>query len=595
MKVIKDRFLSAYNNIMFIFKAQMKVRPSMYLCSVALGIIRCAFMLITVLMPKAVVESFSNAQNEGRILMIIAFFSVSLSILSYADHVLTRVLQKEGYYLPHHMLLQLARKMTRIDYRDVDSKKFNEAYTCAENAVFKLTSKGDEAIRLLFSSIIEIVAIVAVIATLDWGAVILLVASAIAQIMLDSRINKENNVFRKRIAAEMHGMNYPMCVLEGYFPGIKDIITFDGQSLFTGKMEKAAKRADRKYTANQLYTAKIRFFQYLIRGAETAAIYMILAYRFNSSSLTAGLLIMYITAAGQLKGILNTVLAGWLSIEETQIYMNQYREVMEYPEKYYFGITDGNTSGPKHMPLRPEIEFRNVSFRYSDEGEQVLDDVSFKIPYGQKLVVVGENGAGKTTLIKLLLRLYDTYSGKICINGVDIRDIDIEEYWDSLTAVFQDYQLFDCSLSENIGFLDGESERIRIILHELGSDSFTDRLDMQINSSGGSASTGERQTIAIARALYKGGSINVFDEVTSSIDPVKEAMIYETIRKHSGENTLIYISHRLAVCKDSDIILLLDRGKVKEYGTHVRLMENDGEYARLFRMQSEKYKVDGCI
>ncbi len=586
MKALKERLLTAYNNIRFIFKAQMKVRPTMYLCSFLLGLIRCGFMLITVLMPKVVVECFSDPQKEGRMMLVIACFAIALAVLTYADRVLTRVLEKEGYYLPHHMLLQLARKMTRIDYKDVDSKKFNEAYTCAENAVFKLTSKGDEAIRLLFSSMIEIIAIVAVIATLDWGALLLLVVASVAQIMLDSRINRENNIFRKNIAPEMHGMNYPMCVLEGYFPGIKDIITFDGQSLFTGKMGKAAERADRKYTANQFHAAFIRFFQYLIRGAETAAVYFILAYRFETGSLTAGLLIMYITAAGQFKGILNTVLAGWLSIEETQTYMSQYREVMDSPEKNFCG----GATRQNHMPSRPEIEFSHVSFRYGDGESLALDDVSFKISYGQKLVIVGENGAGKTTLIKLLLRLYDTYSGSICINGTDIRDMGIEEYWDSITAVFQDYQLFDCSLSENIGFLDCKQDRIREILHELGADTFADRPDMLINSAGGSASIGERQTIAIARALYKGGLINIFDEVTSSIDPLREASIYDAIQKRSGENTLIYISHRLAVCKDSDRILLMDHGKVKEYGTHARLMEDDREYARLYRMQSEKYR-----
>lgn len=587
MKHIKNTL----SNMRFIFSGQFQVCPMAFVYSFMLGLVNCLTMGATIVMPGMVIDALARETGNGRLLRIIVIYAVVMGVLLYAGRILTRFQQKSGYYLPHTLMLRLARKMMRIDYKDVESRHFNEAYTNAENAVFKLTSKGDELIRLLFSAVFEFVMIVAVVATLDWLAVLVILICAVLQIWLDTKVNKNNYNYRKSVVPQFHGINYPKCVLEGFFPGMKDIITFEGQKLFLDKMHDACGEAHRKYAAKQYRELAVRIFQYLIRGVELAAVYAILIYRFRIASLSAGSLVMYITAAGELKQVLNTIFAGMVSVGEAEMYMKQYREVMGFPEnmrrtqKEAVPVTDaaGESCSPK-------IEFCDVSFRYSENTDYVLRNVSFTLNPGEKLVLIGENGAGKSTLIKLLLRLYDVTEGCIRVNGRDIRNVDYDEYQKMFAAVFQDYQLFECSIGENIGFENVDENRARDILSEVGLCAFADRMSRKVGGDGADMSGGESQMVAIARAIYKNARISVFDEVTSAIDPVREASVYGAIRKHAAGKSLIYISHRLSVCTLCDHILLLDNGQILEYGSHAELMQQNGRYAELFRMQAEKYQ-----
>lgn len=596
----------ALSNMKFILTEQLKVYPKAFAYSFGLGLIRCLTMGAMILMPKIMVDALSREVGDERLFLIIILYAAAMAVLMYLGSVFTRLQQKSGYYLPHTLMLGLARKMTRIDYKDVESRKFNEAYTNAENAVFKLTAKGDELIRLLFSAVLEFVMIVTVVSTLDWLAVLIIIISAALQIWLDIKVNENTQNFRKTVVPQLHGINYPKCVLEGFFPGMKDIITFEGGELFLHKMHEAYDEVHKKFTAKISFEFKIRVMQYLIRGLELTAVYFILIYRFFNVSISAGSLLMYITAAGELKQVLNTILAGVLSVGEAEVYMRQYREVMEFPENMRqtwemaadeTGVAppEALAAGifPSEFPVggaaSPRIQFCNVSFRYSEREEYVLQNVSFTLEPGEKLVLIGENGAGKSTLIKLLLRLYDVTEGCILVNGTDIRSVDYDEYQGMFAAVFQDYQLFDCHLGENICFENVEEDRARNILSEVGLGKFADKLELEMHSEGG-MSGGERQMVAIGRAIYKSAPVSVYDEVTSAIDPLREASIYKTIRENAMGRSLIYISHRLAVCTYCDHILLLDKGRILEYGSHEELMKKNGKYAQLFSMQAEKYR-----
>lgn len=597
----------ALSNMKFIFAMQLKVYPKAFAYSFGLGLISCLTMGATILMPKIMVDALTREAGDERLFLIITLYAAAMAALMYLSSVFTRFQQKSGYYLPHTLMLGLARKMTRIDYKDVESRRFNEAYTNAENAVFKLTSKGDELIRLLFSAILEFFMIVTVVATLDWLAVLIIIISAALQIWLDTKVNGNTQTFRKVVVPQLHGINYPKCILEGFFPGMKDIITFEGGELFLHKMHDAYGEIHKKFAARLSYEFKIRLIQYLIRGLELAAVYFILVYRFFNAAISAGSLLMYITAAGELKQVLNTILAGTLSVGEAEMYMRQYREVMEFPENMRqtrekaadetgLALPEAPTTGvisPEVLvggAVSPRIQFCNVSFRYSENAEYVLRNVSFTLEPGEKLVLIGENGAGKSTLIKLLLRLYDVTEGCILVNGTDIRSVDYDEYQGMFAAVFQDYQLFDCRLGENIGFDNVEEDRVRDILSEVGLGRFSDKIELEVHSEGGGMSGGERQMVAIGRAIYKSAPVSVYDEVTSAIDPLREASIYNAIRENAGGRSLVYISHRLAVCTLCDHIMLLDKGRILEYGSHAELMKKNGKYARLFSMQAEKYR-----
>lgn len=253
-----------------------------------------------------------------------------------------------------------------------------------------------------------------------------------------------------------------------------------------------------------------------------------------------------------------------------------------------------------------EIELKDVSFAYPGNEKNSLENVNLKLKAGEKLALVGPNGAGKTTLIKLLCRLYTPTSGKILLNGKDIREFDFAEYTSVFSVVFQDFELLAFSVKDNL--LVGKSsvaknaedkreeeqlwkvlekvdmsERVKNLPEGLDSLLFKD------NGDGTALSGGESQKLAIARALYKDAPFVVLDEPAAALDPIAEAQIYENFDKLVQGKSSVYISHRMSSCQFCDRIIVLDQGKITEEGDHAQLMENQGLYARLYQAQAKHY------
>ena len=237
--------------------------------------------------------------------------------------------------------------------------------------------------------------------------------------------------------------------------------------------------------------------------------------------------------------------------------------------------------------------------------EEVLHDVSLTLRRGEKLAIVGYNGAGKTTLIKLVMRLYDPTSGRILYNGQDIREFDLADYRAHIGAVFQDYCLFAATVAENVmgGRYDASPESEAAVRKALDSASFTERLatlekgldtplTRELDENGVNLSGGEAQKIAIARVFVRPYELIIMDEPSSALDPVAEYELNHSILNAADrqDRTVIFISHRLSTTRFADRILLFANGCLRESGSHDRLMELNGLYAEMFRMQAEKYR-----
>ncbi len=263
--------------------------------------------------------------------------------------------------------------------------------------------------------------------------------------------------------------------------------------------------------------------------------------------------------------------------------------------------------GEKH-----EIVFEHVSFRYPRAEEFVLRDINLTIRSGEHLSIVGLNGAGKTTLIKLLCRLYDVTEGAIYIDGVNIKDYSEDEYRKLFAVVFQDFQLFAFTLKENVAFKDAAEagdigqngqddaamQRVEEVLKLSGfyedAKKLEHGLDTMIYKSfdedGTELSGGQKQKVAISRALYRNAPIVILDEPTAALDPVAEYDIYRQFNTLVGGKTAIYISHRLSSCRFCDRIAVFADDTVKEYGTHDELVGKEaGIYAEMFAEQAKYY------
>ena len=246
--------------------------------------------------------------------------------------------------------------------------------------------------------------------------------------------------------------------------------------------------------------------------------------------------------------------------------------------------------------VRGEIEFRNVSFAYRGganpgEDDWILRDVSFRVEPGQTMAIVGHTGAGKTTTIQLLLRFYDIQRGQILLDGVDIRELNVQELRRQFGIVLQDPFLFTGTLESNVRLGTASVDRAAVehALREVGLGPFLDSLpqglDTVVNERGSTFSVGQRQLVSFARALAHNPQFLILDEATSSVDTRTEMMIREALNRLLTGRTAIVIAHRLSTIQHADRILVFHKGRLREQGTHQELLYQRGIYYRLYQLQ----------
>jgi ATP-binding cassette subfamily B protein len=242
------------------------------------------------------------------------------------------------------------------------------------------------------------------------------------------------------------------------------------------------------------------------------------------------------------------------------------------------------------------ISFKDVSFRYVQD-KPVLYNISFDIKPGQFVAIVGPTGVGKTTMVKLASRLYDPTEGVITLDGYDLRRLSLISLRKALAYVPQDTFLFNCTIAENIAFGKPEASREEIIkaakIARIHDDimEMPEGYDTMAGERGIKLSGGQKQRIAIARAVICGAPVLILDEATSSVDAETEQLIQRSIDELTGSHTVIAIAHRLSTIKNADLILVIEEGSLVQCGTHEQLMEREGLYSRMYKLQTEKERI----
>lgn len=302
-------------------------------------------------------------------------------------------------------------------------------------------------------------------------------------------------------------------------------------------------------------------------------------------------------AYGTIKGNMNNFVHSVKEAHNNSIYIEKFIHFMEMKNSI---VPDKGLEGNAGTPIT--IEFVDVSFSYDGE-HKILDGLNLKIKANEKVAIVGSNGAGKSTLVKLLLRLYDPDNGKILVNGMDIRDYDVEFYRKNLCSILvQNFQMFALTLYENVkmDLVDKKAEGAELdqALHMVGLGDVVERLPDQgdsdysreFNGDGVVFSGGQKQKLALARVLFSDKRMVILDEPSSALDPEAESEFNELVFHMLPERTIVIISHRLSTTKMADRIILIQNGKVAEDGPHSELMKNNGTYANMFEAQSRRYQ-----
>ena len=324
--------------------------------------------------------------------------------------------------------------------------------------------------------------------------------------------------------------------------------------------------------------------------------YAVLIGMFLAGNLSAGDFVFYFGIVGSVAGFLHGVVGDVAKLNKRADKIAYYREFYDYPNNFNHG------KGCELPMGAVTIELRDVWYKYDGAEDFTLKGINLTLKEGESLALVGINGAGKTTLVKLICGLYSPTKGEILVNGKQINEYNIEEYYTMISAVFQEirpvcFTMFEYVASADLNRPSAREDAItamklagvweKIESLENGIDT---HLMKGIYDDGVDLSGGEMQKLVLARAIYKNGSVLILDEPTAALDPIAENKLYLQYRELTRGKTSIYISHRFASTRFCDRIVLLEDGVIKESGTHDELMEQNGRYAYMFGVQAKYYK-----
>jgi ATP-binding cassette subfamily B protein len=325
--------------------------------------------------------------------------------------------------------------------------------------------------------------------------------------------------------------------------------------------------------------------------------YAFIAYRTIHGDISLGALVMYYQAFQRGQGYLQSILGSLAGLYEDNLFLSNLYEFLSLKPK----IASPAHPQPIPRPIRNEIVFEHVGFKYPTGTRIALEDINLTIRPGQKIALVGQNGSGKTTLIKLLCRLYDPTEGRITVDGIDLREFDVTGLRREIGVILQDYAHYNLTAQENIWLgnveIAPDRERIVNVAQSSGADEVISGLKKNYDTvlgkwfqDGEELSIGEWQKVALARAFLRDAQIIILDEPTSAMDAKAEFEIFTKLHELTTGRTAVTISHRFSTVRMADCIYVLDHGRIIESGTHEELLRLGGKYAALFEMQAQHYK-----
>lgn len=566
-------------------------------------IYRVANQFISSLIPIAAVVMPRFIINELIAEQRISYLALYISLLvgyTFAANAFSNWLQWTGF--THRIKISqdfnvfMHNKTINADYSDIESSRFLEMKEKAEKFLFG-DMRGfsyvlDMAIEII-GKVFTLIAVVAVVASLNPLLVLAFVSLALLSGLIEYRVQKKQKEIRLRLMLGERRVMYYGSLLEDFSYGKEIRINNSGKWL----MEREKLHWDEGYRGYKKYNAlgiKSGAFASFTSLVQQVIAYSYLVKRFIGGQITIGDFSMYVSGVAAFSGAIRGLMQIIVEVGAYRKYYDAIEEYLNVPAKMRDNARRPIPEGAH------EIEFRGVSFSYPGQKGDALRNISITIKPGQKLSIVGENGAGKSTFVKLLCRIYDPTEGSVLLDGVDIRDIDFEQYMSLFSAVFQDYKLYALSLKDNVALAESDIADDSEVENALRKAGFGDKLGdlpkgihtlvyRNFDDEGFEPSGGEGQKIALARALFKNAPIVILDEPAAALDPRAEYEMYQGFNSLIEGKTAVYISHRLSSTRFCDSIAVFNNGEIAERGTHEELLNRSGLYAELWEMQAKYY------
>lgn len=583
-------------NMLFFIKLLFSVSPLLVIGEFIWGILLILpERLISVLGVKYVIDVVTSGERLYRIFWAVCVIA-GVIVLSYTISWLFREFfwntEREKVY--YRLNKKLYEKAKSLDLESYDNPEFYN------NFILTIESSSDNIQNLLglvrnyVGNVVSLITISSVLLTIDPLCLVIILAVIVIFMPLsryigDLQMNRriDNTKFHRRAdyfqrifylqdyAKEVRMNNIKPILMERYNDSADDIIA--NQKKYWGKIT-------RLYCFQEIGVQVLGFMFVLPLYLG----YLVMVKK----SISAGDFVATFNGAYSIAMSINFLTVWALArFEERAKMIEKYREFL----KADFKIKDGEKIAAAGEPK--EIRLTNLSFTYPGNDKPTLNNINLTIKPYEKIALVGYNGAGKTTLTNLLLRLYDVTDGNILIDNEDIRACTVQSHRDRFAAVFQDFQIFSCSIGENVALdVHPDVSRAREALRHSGfSKELPDGMDTELlrefNDSGIMMSGGEAQKVAISRAFYKDCPYIILDEPSANLDPVAEYNLNQAMLEAAKDKTVIFISHRLSTTVNADKIYVMENGKIIESGSHAELMAKNSTYAYMFNLQAEKYKT----
>lgn len=602
----KDEFHKEYgviSNIRFIFGKFMKYRKSVIFFMITGAVAGASMSYIWSFIGKLVIDMIEKqAGGEGNIMPLL-YLVIGTTLVEFFMMWLNTVSNiKTGLGFTYTRLMITKERIAKVlgmNYEVLENPDMLDRLQKAKRA-----TAGDwqgvqgmmTYMQSMFLQVVSVITASAIMTTFNPLIILIIAVLSCIQFLFFEYIRKRDKVeMWDAMMPHWRKLEYMETVTTD-FSYAKDIRLF-GMKKFLAKRQcevfdeelKHWERSRQYWIYNTIFSHGISLIRQLI-------IMGWLIYSVVFDGLSIGDFTLYSASAAAFSGAVTQILTSLSGLRERSAQTDDYRSFMDIP-------TDENKGKPIPQSHKYTFTFENVSFKYTGQEKYALRNVNLTLSEGEKLAVVGLNGAGKSTFIKLLLRLYDVTEGRILMNGTDIREFDREEYYRIFAPAFQDVTVFAFPMSENVSMREpdntdnAEAEKM---LRDAGLGEKIDSLEKGVSTEllkvlyddGIDLSGGEKQKLALARALYKKSDVVVLDEPTAALDALAEYRLYQSFNDLIGDRTAVYISHRLSSTRFCNRVAMFKDGEMVEVGTHEELMALDGAYAEMFRVQAQYYIED---
>lgn len=580
--------------------------PSITLTTLLVMTVNGVVPVIVIYMTKVIVDSVLVIVQDGGSWQLVfvpllllfglwCFETISSLTAPLLDYVLQ---QKTDTIVAEEVLM----KVSRIDLAYFDSPELHDRMHRASRRYGHISGMAILLFQTMQSVITTVGALVLVSVILHPLAFVVLVIGVIPRIWVEKLIADREFTVEKSLARTERTWMYMFDILTSRLHA-KEVRVYGTANFFLNKFREA-----RQYFVSTTFRLNVKFAKWSVALGAVANLGIVLVYAFAviealGKRVTVGDLAALFQAARTTSEQLMVLFHSVGSIYAAGLEASHIFDFLDSDLPHVDGALipwEGESTHAYPSSIVKGITFEDVSFRYPTSSNAVLENLSFTISAGQKVAFVGENGAGKSTIIKLACRLYDPTEGRILIDDMDMRSIEVDSIPGSIGTIFQDFSTYSLTAAENIALGDvahiKNTGKIEEAAKQGGAFDFISRLDEGFDTflgrqleEGTDLSGGEWQRVAISRAAMASGSILILDEPTSALDAYQENELYQRIFNMTKDKTVIFVSHRFSTVRMADVILVLEDGKIVETGSHDELMQRNGSYMRMFSLQASRY------